>query len=79
MKQEKKDKILEKYFPDNCSGLRQIKADEYVEQKKAKNFKEACILIKQEEEKLKNQPAKKSSSISEVEKGLIDALYGNDK
>ena len=60
---DEKIKILNEIFHDQASELRMMKAERYVEEKKAKNFKDACEMIKREE----NNAPKKYTSIQEME------------
>jgi hypothetical protein len=48
--QKKKIKILNEIFLDQAAELRMMAADKLVEEKKAKNFKDACKIIKMKED-----------------------------
>lgn len=61
---DEKTEILNKVFKDQAAELRRPKAEKYVKEKKAKNFEEACKIIKQEED---NTPKKNYTSIQEME------------
>ena len=79
LKEQRKEKILKEYIKTEFeTELYVMKADDYVKEGKAKNFRKACELIKaQEEERDKN--LKKNHSLSETEKMLIKDLYGRDE
>ena len=51
-------------FKDQAAELRRAKAEKYVKENKAKNFEEACKMIKKEEE---NTSKKHYQSLEEIE------------
>ncbi len=77
-KEKRKEKILKKYIKTEFeTELYVMKADDYVKEGKAKNFRKACELIKAQEEERDRKP--KNHDLSETEKMLIKDLYGRDE
>ncbi|MBD5398290.1 hypothetical protein HDR60_02160 [bacterium] len=73
--QKEKEKILEEFFSDQAATLRQFKADDMVEKKIAKNFRDAVIIIKKQEEQLIKNP---DSFLSEQELSLKEYLNSKE-
>ncbi len=70
-----KEKILNEVFEDQAANLRKNSADEMVKNKKAKNFKDACMKIKDKED---FADKKNSDYISEQELELRNFMKGRN-